>query len=89
MRGGILVTLAILTYIQDSISWVLGFGIPCIAMLFSLVVFLLGTKTYGFYVLEDESLFVQISKTLVSLARRRQERFPIISEETGETVQYK
>ncbi|KAL6848800.1 hypothetical protein ACP4OV_021383 [Aristida adscensionis] len=43
------VTTALMSYVQDNIGWGLGFGVPCVAMLLGLVVFLLGTRTYRFY----------------------------------------
>ncbi|PPS18029.1 hypothetical protein GOBAR_AA02544 [Gossypium barbadense] len=46
MCAGTLTTLSILNYIQDNLSWVLGFAIPGIVMAVGLVVFLLGTMTY-------------------------------------------
>lgn len=46
--GGTLLTLWILNYIQDNLSWGLGFGIPCIAMVVALTVFMLGTRTYRY-----------------------------------------
>ncbi|CAN7053058.1 unnamed protein product [Brassica rapa subsp. trilocularis] len=41
-------TLFISTYIQEKVSWSLGFGIQCVSMLLALFLFLLGTKTYRF-----------------------------------------
>ncbi|RZR90013.1 hypothetical protein BHM03_00017828 [Ensete ventricosum] len=54
---GILVGFVVVSYVQDNLGWVLGFGIPCMVMLFGLLVFLLGTRTYRFYRLEQESPF--------------------------------
>ncbi|KAF7836414.1 protein NRT1/ PTR FAMILY 5.10-like [Senna tora] len=48
-------TLWVLNYIQDNLSWVLGFGIPCLLMIFGLIIFLLGTKTYRFTINGDEN----------------------------------
>ncbi|KAM7257133.1 hypothetical protein ACFE04_012874 [Oxalis oulophora] len=65
--AGILVSLLILSYIQDNLSWVLGFGIPCIVMLLALVVFLLGNKTYRFSTkMEEENPLVRIGQVFVS-----------------------
>ncbi|XP_027169366.1 protein NRT1/ PTR FAMILY 5.10-like [Coffea eugenioides] len=38
----------ILHYIQDNISWTIGFGIPCLVMILGLILFLLGHRTYFF-----------------------------------------
>ncbi|KAI0531032.1 hypothetical protein KFK09_000581 [Dendrobium nobile] len=68
---GTAVTIIILNYVQDNISWALGFGIPFISMGLALILFLLGTKTYRFYQLEGENPFHRIGKSFVSLAKSR------------------
>lgn len=70
MCAGVLVTLWILNYIQENLSWGLGFGLPCIAMIVALVVFLLGTKTYRYSIKEDEkSPFLRIGRVFVAVVR--------------------
>ena len=68
--GAITVALVILTYIQDNLSWGLGFGIPCFIMCFALILFLLGTTTYRFQVNSAEmSPFVSIGRVFLKAAR--------------------
>ncbi|XP_057793622.1 protein NRT1/ PTR FAMILY 5.10-like [Salvia miltiorrhiza] len=71
--AGVLVSLFILNYIQDNLSWGLGFGIPCIAMCLGLIVFLLGSYTYRFQVQSDErSPFLRIGQVFVRACRNWQ-----------------
>ncbi|KAL8482504.1 hypothetical protein ACS0TY_028615 [Phlomoides rotata] len=71
--AGVLMSLFALNYIQDNLSWGLGFGIPCIMMCFSLIVFLLGSFTYRFSKKSDErSPFLRIGQVFVRAARNWQ-----------------
>ncbi|XP_027354843.1 protein NRT1/ PTR FAMILY 5.10-like isoform X2 [Abrus precatorius] len=73
MCAGCMATLWILNYIQDNLSWVLGFGIPCVAMIIALFVFLLGTMTYRFNIQErHKSPFLRIGRVFVAAIRNRQ-----------------
>ncbi|XP_071742581.1 protein NRT1/ PTR FAMILY 5.10-like isoform X2 [Rutidosis leptorrhynchoides] len=68
--AGPTVGIFVLTYIQDNLSWGLGFGIPCIVMGLALLIFLLGTMTYRFAEkVEDKSAFVRIGQVFVEAAR--------------------
>ncbi|GJX29533.1 proton-dependent oligopeptide transporter family protein [Tanacetum coccineum] len=68
--AGPTVGIFVLTYIQDNLSWGLGFGIPCIIMGFALLIFLFGTMTYRFgEKTEEKSAFVRIGHVFVKAAR--------------------
>ncbi|KAK4256419.1 hypothetical protein QN277_009286 [Acacia crassicarpa] len=72
MCAGCLLTLSFLNYVQENLSWVLGFGIPCIAMLIALVVFLFGAKTYRFHFERNKkSPFVRIGRVFATAIRNR------------------
>jgi peptide/histidine transporter 3/4 len=70
MCVGGLAALLILTYIQENLSWGLGFGIPCIVMVATLAVFLLGTGTYRYSIQgEEKSPFMRIGRVFVAAVR--------------------
>ncbi|XP_047947414.1 protein NRT1/ PTR FAMILY 5.10-like isoform X1 [Salvia hispanica] len=54
LSAGPLVPLLALNYVQDNISWVIGFGIPCVSQVIALVVFLLGRKSYRYNIKRNE-----------------------------------
>nr|GEV27962.1 proton-dependent oligopeptide transporter family [Tanacetum cinerariifolium] len=67
--SGPTVGIFVLTYIQDNLSWGLGFGIPCIIMGFALIIFLFGTVTYRFGEKTEKNAFVRIGQVFVKAAR--------------------
>ncbi|KAI3464336.1 hypothetical protein Pfo_020999 [Paulownia fortunei] len=68
--GGILVPLLAITYIQENVSWELGFGIPAIVMCLALILFLVGSPTYRFRVNADgRNPFVRINRVFIKAAR--------------------
>lgn len=70
VSGSATVTICVSSYIQDNLSWSLGFGIPGMAMFLALGVFLLGTRTYRYSVKRDEeSTFLRIGRVFVNAVR--------------------
>ncbi|GMH31152.1 hypothetical protein Nepgr_032995 [Nepenthes gracilis] len=76
----VMITLTVVVYIQDSISWVVGFGIPAALMFGSIVLFFLGTKFYV-YVEPEGSIFSGIARVIVAAYKKRRLRLP--DEEEG------
>uniref|UniRef100_A0A804Q092 Protein NRT1/ PTR FAMILY 5.10 n=1 Tax=Zea mays TaxID=4577 RepID=A0A804Q092_MAIZE len=71
MCAGTAVTLVLLSYVQDNIGWGLGFGIPCAVMAAALAVFLLGTRTYRYYVTAGQGLFARAGEAFAEWRSRR------------------
>ncbi|KAJ9559905.1 hypothetical protein OSB04_005065 [Centaurea solstitialis] len=68
--AGPTVGIFVVSYIQDTLSWALGFGIPCIIMGLALLIFLSGTTTYRFAEkTEEKSPFTRIGRVFVKAAR--------------------
>ncbi|KAL8482502.1 hypothetical protein ACS0TY_028614 [Phlomoides rotata] len=71
--GGTVVPLLILNYIQENVSWELGFGIPAVIMFFSMFLFLIGSTTYRFRIYSDGgNPFVRIHRVIVRAVKNRQ-----------------
>lgn len=61
MCVGTMAAQVMVNYVQENISWGLGFGITSIALLIAFIIFLLGTDTYRYYpVINNNSLGVTV-----------------------------
>ncbi|KAL1542814.1 protein NRT1/ PTR FAMILY 5.10-like [Salvia divinorum] len=79
---GILAALSVLSYVQENLSWELGFGIPCVLMCFALAVFVFGSMTYRFHLSGDEgNPFLKIGRVFVWAARNRKASPSSVEEE--------
>lgn len=78
----LLFTTTIVVYIQDSVSWVLGFGIPTVCMFFSVILFFVGIKIYV-HVKPEGSPFSGIIQVLVAAYRKRRIELPTDGELDG------
>ncbi|XP_075483821.1 uncharacterized protein LOC142523978 [Primulina tabacum] len=61
--AGPLMALVVLNYLQDNVSWGLGFGIPCISMVIALVIFVSGKKSYRYNIkIEEKCSLLRVSQ---------------------------
>lgn len=78
----ILICLTLVVYIQDSVSWVWGFGIPTALMACSIVMFFVGTRIYV-HMKPEGSIFSGIVQVLVAAFKKRKLQLPLGEEEKG------
>ncbi|KAG8366287.1 hypothetical protein BUALT_Bualt17G0060700 [Buddleja alternifolia] len=71
----LIIALTLVVYIQDSVSWTWGFGIPTALMLFSIVLFFVGMRLYV-YVQPEGSVFSGIAQVLVASYKKRKLDLP-------------
>ncbi|XP_057811075.1 protein NRT1/ PTR FAMILY 2.13-like [Salvia miltiorrhiza] len=69
------IALTLVVYIQDSVSWVWGFGIPTALMLFAIVLFFVGTNFYV-YVVPEGSVFTAIAQVIAATYNKRKLHIP-------------
>ncbi|CAN7129325.1 unnamed protein product [Brassica rapa subsp. narinosa] len=48
LSAGICLAIVVVVYIQEAVGWALGFGIPCVFMVISLVLFVVGRRSYRY-----------------------------------------
>ncbi|KAJ0785544.1 putative proton-dependent oligopeptide transporter family, MFS transporter superfamily [Helianthus annuus] len=78
--GGSTVGIFVVSYIQENLSWGLGFGIPCILMGFALIMFLSGTMSYRFREQPQErSAFIRIGNVFVKAAQNWRTSYSSVS----------
>ncbi|KAJ8547855.1 hypothetical protein K7X08_021091 [Anisodus acutangulus] len=78
----LIIALTLVVYIQDSVSWVIGFGIPTVLMFLSLILFFIGTKVYV-YVKPEGSIFSSIIQVFVATHKKRKLKLPDERESNG------
>ncbi|KAE8730619.1 Protein NRT1/ PTR FAMILY 5.2 [Hibiscus syriacus] len=80
---GTLFSNTFLIYIQDNVGWSLGYGLPTIGLLVSVLVFLMGTPFYR-HKLPSGSPFTRIFQVLVAAVRKRNVPVPTDPKELHE-----
>ena len=72
---GLVFSMTILVYIQATISWPIGFGIPTFFMLMSIIILFMGTRRYV-HVPPEGSIFTGIAQVLVASFKKRRLKLP-------------
>lgn len=64
-----------LVYLQDNVGWTIGYGIPTLGLIISVVIFLVGTPYYR-HKLPQGSPFTKMAKVIVAAIRKWREPIP-------------
>ncbi|CAL0318287.1 unnamed protein product [Lupinus luteus] len=75
-------TSTVFVYIQDSVSWKIGFAIPTFCMFLSIILFFVGTRVYV-YVKPEGSVFSGIAQVLVAAYKKRKLELPTVEKVDG------
>ncbi|KAJ3677982.1 hypothetical protein LUZ60_001785 [Juncus effusus] len=86
LNGGMTVAIVTMSYVQDYIGWGIGFGIPCVVMIFAFVVFLFGTRIYRYYVVEENIPFIRVWRSFVALAKENSRQSNKMMEASSDSV---
>ncbi|XP_022941678.1 protein NRT1/ PTR FAMILY 5.1-like [Cucurbita moschata] len=81
--GALFATLG-LVYIQDNLGWGLGYGIPTVGLLFSLLIFYFGTPLYRHKVTKSRTLARDFIQVPITAFRNRNLQLPPTSAELYE-----
>jgi peptide/histidine transporter 3/4 len=73
--NGLLLAVTVIAYVEDNVSWGLGFGIVTVAMAMASVVFLYGTPFYR-HKLPGGSPITSIAQVVVAAIRKRNIMMP-------------
>ncbi|GLJ38891.1 hypothetical protein SUGI_0792870 [Cryptomeria japonica] len=86
INTGALLGITVLVYVQDNYGWVWGFGIPTVAMLVSIVVFVCGAPFYRFKYPNGSPLtrFAQVVYVSIRKWRMQADENSILYEVNGE-----
>lgn len=66
----LVIALTAVVYVQTNVSWVIGYALPTLCLLFSISIFLIGKRTY-IITKAQGSVFVDIAKVIVAAYRKR------------------
>ncbi|CAN8239149.1 unnamed protein product [Cochlearia groenlandica] len=81
----LLITQTVVVYIQDQVSWIIGFSVPTGLMALAVVMFFLGMKLYV-YVKPEGSIFSGIAQVVVAARKKIKMKLP--KEDDGTVTYY-
>ncbi|CAA7031879.1 unnamed protein product [Microthlaspi erraticum] len=81
----LLITQTVVVYIQDQVSWIIGFGVPTGLMACAVVAFFAGMKLYV-CVKPEGSIFSGIAQVVVAACKKRKLKVP--AEDDGSVTYY-
>jgi dipeptide/tripeptide permease len=81
----LIITQTVVVYIQDQVSWIIGFSIPTGLMALAVVMFFAGMKRYV-YVKPEGSIFSGIAQVIVAARKKRKLKLP--AEDDGTVTYY-
>ncbi|KAJ7943539.1 NRT1/PTR family protein 2.2 [Quillaja saponaria] len=72
----LILTQTVVVYIQDSVSWKIGFAIPTLCMFCSIILFFIGTKVYV-HVKVEGSVFSGLAQVVVAAYKKHKINLPV------------